>query len=91
MKHTDKKGSPERPAYEWEGNFETYWNKLNPNKDGSHKYGFNSNEVCLVKDNQMNEQRVRSESLGNNVKRYGRLRGNMEYLEDLWNVEIRPI
>lgn len=91
MKHTDKKGSPERPAYEWEGNFETYWSKLNPEKDGSHKYGFNSNEVCLVKDNQMNEQRVRSEQLGNNVKKYGRLRGNMEYLEDLWDVEIRPI
>ena len=91
MKHTDKKGSPERPAYEWEGNFETYWNKLNPKKDGSHKYGFNSNEVCLVKDDQMNEQRVRSESLGNNVKKYGRIRGNMQYLEDFWNVEIRPI
>ena len=25
------------------------------------------------------------------MKKYGRVRGNMEYLEDLWNIEIRPI
>jgi hypothetical protein len=25
------------------------------------------------------------------MKKYGRTRGNMQYLEDLWNVEIRPI
>jgi hypothetical protein len=25
------------------------------------------------------------------MKKYGRLRGNMEYLEDLWDIEVRPI
>jgi len=25
------------------------------------------------------------------MNKYGRIRGNMQYLEDLWNVEIRPI
>ena len=25
------------------------------------------------------------------MKKFGRIRGNMEYLEDLWKVEIRPI
>jgi hypothetical protein len=25
------------------------------------------------------------------MKKYGRIRGNMQYLEDLWKVEIRPI
>jgi hypothetical protein len=25
------------------------------------------------------------------MKKYGRVRGNMEYLEDLWDIEIRPI
>ena len=25
------------------------------------------------------------------MKKYGRIRGNMQYLEDLWNVEIRPV
>jgi hypothetical protein len=25
------------------------------------------------------------------MRKYGRMRGNMQYLEDLWNVEIRPV
>jgi hypothetical protein len=25
------------------------------------------------------------------VRKYGRLRGNMQYLEDLWKIEIRPV
>jgi len=25
------------------------------------------------------------------MKKYGRVRGNIQYLEDLWDVEIRPI
>ena len=86
MKHTDKKGSPERPSY---GN--DFWTGLNKQSNKSDNYAFNCNEVCLMQDDQLNEQRVRSESLGNDVKKYGRIRGNMEYLEDLWDVEIRPI
>lgn len=86
MKLTDKKGSPERPSYGAD-----FWTGLNPKNDGSSKYQYNTNEVCLIEDDQLNEQRVHSEQLGNDVKKYGRLRGNMQYLEDLWNVEIRPI
>lgn len=51
----------------------------------------NSSKTMLVHDNQVNEYRVRTEQLGNNIKKFGRLRGNMHYLEDLWDVEIRPI
>jgi hypothetical protein len=25
------------------------------------------------------------------MTKYGRVRGNMQYLEDLWDIEIRPI
>ena len=39
----------------------------------------------------MNEFEVLSHSKGNDVNKVGRLRGNMQYKEDLWNVEIRPI
>ncbi len=92
MRHTDKKGSPERPHYKWDGGT-TYWeqviDKQNPNKD--YKYTYNCSEPCLVEDDQLNEVRLRTESLGNDVKKYGRVRGNMQYLEDLWNVEIRPV
>ena len=92
MRHTDKKGTPERPHYKWDGGT-TYWeqvvDKQSPNKD--YKYTYNCSEPCLVEDDQLNEVRLRTESLGNDMKKYGRVRGNMQYLEDLWNVEIRPI
>lgn len=51
----------------------------------------NTTTTALVYDPQLNEYRVHTEQLGNDVRKYGRLRGNMQYLEDLWKVEIRPI
>lgn len=54
-------------------------------------YRENSSITMLIHDEQLNEYRVRTEQLGNNIKKFGRLRGNMQYLEDLWDVEIRPI
>jgi hypothetical protein len=91
MKHTDKKGTPERPHYKWDGGTD-YWNDL-PHKNFNHddKYSYNCSEPCLVEDDQLNEVRLRTESLGNDMRKYGRVRGNMQYLEDLWNVEIRPV
>lgn len=90
LRLTDKKGTPERPVYSWDDTEpKSYWEGLKPHPDN--KFQFNCSEVCLTQDDQLNEQRVHSESLGNDIKRYGRVRGNMEYLEDLWDVEIRPI
>lgn len=89
MKHTDKKGSPERPHYKWDQG-KTYWDNLSNNLKED-RYSYNCSEPCLVEDDQLNEVRVRTESLGNDMKKYGRIRGNMQYLEDLWKVEIRPI
>lgn len=51
----------------------------------------NTITTALVYDKQLNEFRVHTEQLGNNIAKYGRLRGNMQYLEDLWRVELRPI
>lgn len=51
----------------------------------------NSSETILVEDEPLSEKRVRIQQLANDMKKYGRLRGNMEYLEDLWDIEIRPI
>ena len=89
MKHTDKKGTPERPHYKWDGG-QTYWSGLSTDIKED-KYSYNCSEPCLVEDDQLNEVRLRTESLGNDMKKYGRVRGNMQYLEDLWNVEIRPV
>ena len=54
-------------------------------------YKDNTTETILVYDKQLSEYRVHTEQLANDIKKYGRIRGNMEYLEDLWNVEIRPV
>ena len=89
MKHTDKKGTPERPHYKWDGGTD-YWGGY-PYDKQNQEYTYNCSEPCLVEDEQLNEVRIRTESLGNDVKKYGRLRGNMQYLEDLWNVELRPV
>ena len=89
MRLTDKKGTPERPHYKWDGGVD-YWTFYSSIKNQDN-YSYNCSEPCLVEDSQLNEVRVRTEQLGNNVRKYGRVRGNMEYLEDLWDVEIRPI
>lgn len=89
MKHTDKKGTPERPHYKWD-NGTDYWGGK-PYDKTNQQYTYNCSEPCLVEEDQLNEVRLRTESLGNDIRKYGRIRGNMQYLEDLWNVEIRPV
>lgn len=81
---SDKKGLP--------SNSKSYlktdaWADLKDN----HEYDINSSEAVLVKDLQLNEYRIRTEQLGQDIYKVGRLRGNMQYLEDLWDIEIRPI
>ena len=61
------------------------------NYDPSNAHSDNTVDCCLVYDKQLNEFRVHTEQLGNDIKKYGRLRGNMQYLEDLWRIEIRPV
>lgn len=65
---------------------------LTPEQQGrDNSYDDNTVSCCLVYDRQLNEFRVHTEQLGNDVWKYGRLRGNMQYLEDLWRIEIRPV
>ena len=54
-------------------------------------YTFNTNETVIKYDKQLNEYRIHDEQLGNDMWKYGRIRGNMQYLEDLWRIEIRPL
>lgn len=39
----------------------------------------------------LNEYRIATHQKANDMKEVGRLRGNMHYKEDIWNVEIRPM
>lgn len=64
------------------------WINEDPQLDS---YKDNSSQTCLIEAEPLSEKRVRTEQLANDIKKYGRLRGNMEYLEDAWDVEIRPI
>jgi hypothetical protein len=49
MRHTDKKGSPERPHYEWDGG-STYWDRFKPDAVMDYKYSYNCSEPCFVED-----------------------------------------
>jgi hypothetical protein len=48
MKHTDKKGSPERPHYVWDGGTD-YWTALSKIKNEDN-YSYNCSEPCFVED-----------------------------------------
>lgn len=56
-----------------------------------YEYEANSTEVWLIEDELMNEDRVRVNQKGNDIKKNGLIKGNMEYKEDTWNAEIRHI
>lgn len=51
----------------------------------------NSSKTGLVYDARQDDYNVRTTQIGNDIKKVGRAKGNMQYLEDLWDVEIRPV
>lgn len=59
-------------------------------RKGNGKWESNSTDVVLIEDPQLNEDRISTKQYGNDIKKVGRLKGNMQYLEDLWDIEIRP-
>lgn len=54
------------------------------------KWEANTTDVILVEDDLLNEDRISTKQYGNDIKKVGRIKGNMQYLEDLWDIEIRP-
>lgn len=87
IKLSDKKGLPDKDKSYTKND---KWSNASKTC-GEDDYKYNTTETILVEDEQLNEYRIHTEQYGNNMKKYGRVRGNMEYLEDLWNIEIRPI
>lgn len=79
---TDRKGRKDR-SY----NTTDKWTDLGNNNE----YQFNSGETVIKYDKQLNEYRIHDEQLINNMSKYGRIRGNAQYLEDFWDIEIRPL
>jgi hypothetical protein len=60
-------------------------------RKNSGKYELNTTNTTLINDPLLNEDKVHTEQTGNDVKKYGRVKGNMMYLEDAWDIEIKPI
>ena len=88
---TDKYGRQDKSYHP---DTEDYWKLIRPRREvkpREHDYSFNTNETVIKYDEQLNEYRIHDEQLGNDMWKYGRVRGNMQYLEDYWNIEIRPV
>ena len=64
---------------------------ISPTTTQDFEHTYNPSKTGLVYDVRQNDYNVRTTQLGNNIKKVGRAKGNMQYLEDLWDVEIRPI
>lgn len=45
----------------------------------------------IVREELLNEYRILTHQKAGDIRKLGRLRGNMQYKEDLWNVEVKPI
>ena len=87
----DRKGLPEKThGY----NKESYWEnkiKAEQREGQNNDYLWNTSDAIIVYDKQLNEYRIHTEQYCNDVEKYGRVRGNAQYLEDAWRIEMRPI
>lgn len=61
------------------------------NKIGRQDYEWNTSNTKLITDDLLSEDKVHTDQIGNDLRKYGRVRGNMQYLEDCWDIEIKPI
>lgn len=64
---------------------------LESTADKDYEHTNNSSHTTLVYDKRQNDFNVHTVQIGNDIKRVGRVKGNMQYLEDLWDIEIRPV
>lgn len=48
-------------------------------------------DLTLREHNKTKERLVNIYQKGADIKKYGRVKGNMQYLEDAWNIQIQPI
>ena len=47
-------------------------------------------KISIKMNNKTKEKTIQSYQRGVNISHVGRMRGNMEYIEDLWDVQIQP-
>ena len=90
---TIKKKYPDFPYFNKDDNYMfrklPYIRRVHDTKDKD--YEDNATELRLHKDDLLNEERLNIRQKCNDIKKYGRLRGNIEYKEDQIKAEIRHI
>lgn len=64
---------------------------LDTSPDGQNNYELNTSNTILVTNSLLNEDRIHTQQSANSMKKYGRIKGNMSYTEDEWDVEIKPL
>lgn len=87
----DRKGLPEK-SHGYTSN--SYWENLiksEKRQNENNDYLWNTSDAILVYDDLLNEYRIHTEQYCNDMAKYGRIRGNIHYLEDAWRIETRPI
>jgi hypothetical protein len=55
------------------------------------KFTENITDVHIVEDDLLHEEHLRVSQKCNDIKELGRIQGNIEYKEDIWWSEIRPL
>ena len=77
-----------KDTYEFVNEVYDSWNNWEQigNRDFIHLAG-----AELVYDKLLNEYKVWNHSKAANLKKVGRMRGNMDYKEDMWDIQINPI
>jgi hypothetical protein len=48
-------------------------------------------DITLKQDKKLREVYIQTYQKGSDIKKQGRLKGNMEYVEDSWDVQVQPI
>ena len=70
----------------------TYSTTSDPNKPlDPHPYAEVLRDLNLKALHKTREKAIQSYQRALTIRKYGRLRGNMEYLEDSWDIQIQPI
>lgn len=88
-------GFPEMPQFNKKHRFVKLPYLRNIHRDSlgkeTTKYNASLTDIKLLQDDLLLETRLQVTQPGLDIKKHGRILGNMEYLEDCWKVSIQPI
>ena len=72
-------------------NINSFYNESRTYEDSNGVTQFIPKDVAIREHNKTKEKLVNNYQKGLDIKKYGRRMGNMQYLEDSWDIQIQPI